>query len=122
AAADRLKPSWRVVLRCAHHLPACASGSALPYPTGSLAGRNSGHMKAQAIVPVLRRVPVPVRRAAAPGVDVPAAAPVHPVRAPLGVEVVAPLPDVAVHVVYTESVRFVRAHLGRLADAVVEVG
>ena len=40
------------------------------------------HTKAKVVVPVLRRVPVAVRRTAVPGVVVPAAAPVHPVRAP----------------------------------------
>ena len=42
--------------------------------------RSCGHTKAQVVVPVVRRVPVAVGGAAVPGVVVPAAAPVHPVR------------------------------------------
>ena len=44
--------------------------------------RSSGKPKAEVVVPVVRRVPVAVRRAAVPGIVVPAAAPVHPVRGP----------------------------------------
>ena len=46
-----------------------------------LSARSSGKSEAQVVVPVRRRVPVAVRRLAVGAVVVPAAAPVHPVRA-----------------------------------------
>src|SRR5271157_5999886 len=77
------------------------------------------------VVPVHRREPVAVRRAAVPGVEVPATAPDDPVRG-LGrtrrvvgrrllvvilvVCVPAPLPDVAVHVMKAEPVRKLLPH------------
>src|SRR5437016_832586 len=87
----------------------------------SLAGRNSGQATAEGAAAVARLEPVPVRRRTGLGIEVPGAAPDHPVRAPF-IEVLAPLPDVAVQIVYTKPVRFVRAHLGRAAESVAEVG
>jgi hypothetical protein len=45
-------------------------------------GQGCGHAEPQVVVPVLRPVPVPVRRPAVPRLVVPATAPDHPVRGP----------------------------------------
>jgi len=90
----------------------------------SCPGRDCGEADAQEADPDARLDVVAVRRAAADSVDVPTAAPDHPVRAAALEEVRAPLKDVTMHVVDSESVRFVRAHfrgafqilpLGRIA-------
>ena len=47
------------------------------YVHSPLPGRNSGHAEPQAVVPVVRRVPVAERGSAEPADAVPAAAPVH---------------------------------------------
>src|SRR5262249_30203019 len=78
---------------------------------------NSGKPKAEVeAVPEARRVPAAARRAAVPGIAVPAAAPEHPVRGPFFVQILAPLPHVAVHVVQPQLVRRIRTHLGRTAQ------
>ena len=58
---------------------------------------------------------VAVRRPAVSGAGDPAAAPGHPMRGPVSglLGIVTPLPDVAVHVVQTQPIRLVRAHLAR---------
>src|SRR3989442_1151677 len=101
------------------------AGSAPPCPGCGRAapplapGRGDwGQAKAQVEVPVARLVRAAPRRAAVPGVEVPAAAPADPAQAllwPLRVShiprrvvagpVPAPLPNVAVHVVQTQGVR-----------------
>src|SRR5262245_37767607 len=73
----------------------------------SLPDGNSGTTEAEAVEPALRRVPAAGRHPAVGAVVVPAAAPVQPVlalRIVQGVrglrsgQVLAPLPDIAVHV------------------------
>src|SRR5262249_21947675 len=98
-----------------------------------VAGGDCEEADAQAVVPVRGPAPDAARRPAGGAAAEPAAAPEHPGRAPRLEVILAPLPDVAVHVVDAEPVRFIRAHfggplevpgLGRVARGVaaVEVG
>src|SRR6516162_7688867 len=70
---------------------------------------NSGKPKAENAAPGVRRAPDAVRRAAALGIARIAGAPEHPERGLLRiVQVGAPLPHVAVHVVQPQLVRWIR--------------
>ena len=95
----------------------------LRYASGALLDGTAEHTKAKVEAPFLRRAPVAARRSAVPGVEVPAAAPEHPVRARrragwirrrtariLAVPILAPLPDVTVHVVQAPGIRLLLAN------------
>src|SRR5580700_1225501 len=71
---------------------------------------NSGKPKADIAVPVGRRMPVAVLRAAPLGTEAPGAAPVNPGADPFSPDVPAPLQHVAMHVVQSQFVRRIRAH------------
>src|SRR5690349_5142239 len=75
--------------------------------------RNPGKSEALDAAPVVRRVPAAVRHPAVGAVAEPAAAPEHPARAPFLVEVLTPLPHVAMHVAQAQLVRRIRTDLGR---------
>src|SRR5262249_43516713 len=83
-----------------------SAGSAL------LAGGDCEGADAQAGGPGRGPAPEAARRPAGGAAAEPAAAPEHPGRAPRLEVILAPLPDVAVHVVDAEPVRFIPAHLG----------
>ena len=68
---------------------------------------NSGQSEAEVAAPERRRAPVAARRPAVGAEAAPAAAPDHPVRAHDGIR---PFPDVAVKVVDSQAVRWIRAH------------
>src|ERR1700722_12591707 len=87
-------------------------------------GRNSGQAEAQDDEAKRRRAFLAtVRRPAAPGAVAPAAAPEHPVRAPLFIKVLAPLPHVAVHVIQAQPIWWIRTYLARaLQAAALEIG
>ena len=91
--------------------------------SGGLLDGTAEHTKAKVVAPDHRRVPVAARRTAVPGAEVPAAAPDHPVRAQrragwicrrtariLAVPILAPLPDVTVHVIQSPAIRFLLAN------------
>src|ERR1700676_1956347 len=80
APTRRAGPGLPVGLRCGRCSLPDHSGIARR-ETGPWPGRNEDNAKAQVVVPDRRRVPVAVRRPAAPAAEVPAAAPGPPIRA-----------------------------------------
>ena len=102
-------------------------------PPATLLDGTAEHTKAQVDAPEVRREPEAVRRTAEVGEVVPAATPVHPVRARrrpprishrtariTTIPVLAPLIHVAVHVIQTPRVRLLLTHgMGRIARVLV---
>src|SRR5271157_5226716 len=113
-----------------------ASMPAQPALDGSVpcSSLDCGHAEAQDVVPVLRRVPVAVRRAALPGEVAPATAPENPERGPgrarcIGgrrrgvvfpiISIGAPFPNIAQHIIQSPGSRALLAYRVSLAVTVV---
>ena len=88
-------------------------------PIGSI--QRGCQPEVEVAVAVVGEVAAPKRRRAVPGIAVPAAASVHTAGVAGPVQVLAPLPDVAVHVVETPRIRLLLRDGVRLAAAVLPV-